>query len=75
MDIIDLSMTHCMCNECNNYYWVDNNSERKDKCYKCYKKEYMRAYDKNRSEKKKKIYAENKEMILLQHKEYKLNNN
>ena len=59
----DLSMTHCMCDECNNYYWVDNNSERKNKCYKCYRKEYMKEYNKN-------YKLKHNEKLKLQRAEY-----
>ena len=72
-------MNHCVkCDSCKQMYDITNNSSYKNKCKKCYKKEY---YQKNKQkinqqrkgkgkEYSKEYYKQNKHNILEKQKEY-----
>ena len=63
-----------LCDSCKSYYDINNNSEKKKFCRKCYMKQYNKKYYVDNREKRKQYIIDNRESIKEQNKQYKIEN-
>ena len=63
-----------LCDSCKSYYDINNNSEKKKFCKKCYDKQYRIDNREKIKEQKKQWNIDNREYIREQQKQYKIDN-
>ncbi len=63
-----------LCKGCQEHYDINNNSEKKNNCKKCYDKQYHIDNREKRKQQRKQHYNDNKQKIKEQKKQYDINN-